>query len=83
MDKEYILMRGKYHFDDTEHTRKRWKDFQEHRKRCKQRTAKLHELYKTNRTAWEAELSKLTPAEQRRQRRLEESKATLLSKLIR
>lgn len=81
--KNYELAKERYHWGDNAEMRKRWKDFQEHRKRCKQRTAKLHELYKTNRTAWEAELSKLTPAEQRRQRRLEESKATLLSKLIR
>lgn len=83
MDKEYILMRGKYHFEDTEHNRKRWKLFAAHRKACRAKAAERHKLYVNNRTQWEKDIAELPAQERNRQVALEKRKASLLSKLKR
>lgn len=81
MDRDYFEASKRYRWADGEVMRKRWKMFQEHQKKCRERSSRLHKLHETNRTQWEAELSKLTPAEQNRQRSLEERKAKLLARL--
>lgn len=83
MDREYYAAGKRYGWRDDETMRKRWKFFMKHRQAIRQRNARLHHLYQTNRSQWESELSKLSVKEQERQRRLEIRKASLLSKLKR
>lgn len=79
----YDEMREKYGFQDSQLMRDRWAYYVKARAEAAERTKRRHKLYTEDRKAWNAEISKLTPKEQARQRRIEESKSALLKKLHR
>lgn len=81
MDKAYFKASKRFGWRDAPAMRKRWKDFQNHRKKIRERNSRLHNLFVNDQNRWNAELSKLTPAEQTRQRTLEKRKMELLKKL--
>ncbi len=83
MEKSYRDASRRFGWTDNPVMRKRWKAHQEHKKRCREKAKKTHALYVSDREAWNAEISKLKPEEQTRQRKLEALKESLLAKLKR
>lgn len=67
----------------AEHDRKRWKQFQDHRKRCKAKAAERHKLFRDDREAWNRSIAGLPSKEQARLKQLELKKADLMKKLNR
>lgn len=83
MDRAYHEASKRHGWGDSPNMRKRWKEFQEHRKRCRTRAAERHKLYMSNHSQWEKEISELPEQERNRQTALEKRKADLLGKLKR